>query len=741
MLDGIKRMVRDRKLNQARARLEADTAYCKDRYLGWIKEVEPGLIQEYTGASDVKQQTQVKCVKLGVSQCRKGEALSELSRLEGEDVILLALDSSCVAPAAGRLYQKAFSEQRELALVYADEDYSYEGQRVAPFMKPDFSPDTLLAFPYFGGSFAIRKKEYDRILDEMKKLNQSGSNQCGLDQNAASGMISLEEMDDRAFLYALSLRSMVHCMKSGCEDEIGHLPFVLHHNAITKEELQAYRQLEEESYRISDCRELTADENLPWYDRLYGHMDKYDALRVQVANEMSPYGAELVTDEKGVRQLVYHTSGKDASAINKPMVSIVIPSKDNLEVLMRLLDSIYELTAYPRESYEVIVVDNGSDGATRTRLMNVAHDKGNMIYLYEPMEFNFSKMMNLGVSRAKGEYILLLNDDTKVCDANWLDQMVGQALLPHVGAVGAKLLYPDSGLIQHTGVTNLAVGPAHKLQKKRDDVSYYYGRNRMVYDYAAVTAACLLVSKDKYLQVGGFDEEIKVAFNDVDFCYSLLEKGYYNVMRPDVTLWHYESLSRGDDLKSKEKTRRMLAERDKLYDKHEWMWGKDPFYSRNLIGNAIDYLINFKYVYEREAYRTPFRPFEEAIQPEWFNDSIYITIEHNELVDALEERNIVQVHHISGWAYVLDQDNARYEMHVVLKTSDGRYLIADTPRHWRPDVVQILPEQVNVQMSGFLARADQGTLPVGEYSIMIYMKDFCSRQRLLKDSGQILKVE
>ncbi|MBQ0041946.1 MAG: glycosyltransferase family 2 protein [Lachnospiraceae bacterium] len=724
MLETVKKIIQDNRIKKAELRLEKDTAYCKDRYLGWIRDVEPGLIGDYLTDAG-KASYAIYDVHAGSNPQTTEDAhgLNATGGMAEPEYIIITEDSQAVDKRAKSVFGRGFSANSSWEIAYTDEDYSYEGTRVAPFMKPDFSPDTLMAYPYFGSLIAVR----------IGRMSELAASIIGIGTLAAGDVVIAEKKK----IYSFLLQATALLLQDGKESlkKIGHIPLVMYHVPISEAELNDYRELEKESYSIKEPREITADENLPWYERLYGEIiqREYDDIRIEAVQKMG-FTAAIEQDAHGTRQLMF--SSGDASC---PLVSIVIPSKDNEEVLIRLLDSIKNKTEY--NNYEVIVVDNGSSGHVRTILMGYASSWDRMTYVYEPMDFNFSKMVNLGARKAKGDYVLLLNDDTEVLDGNWLSTMTMQAMLPHVGCVGAKLLYPDSDLIQHAGVTNLAVGPAHKIQMKSDSVSYYYGKNRMVHDYVGVTAACLLVSKKIYEEVGGFDEEIKVAFNDVDFCFSVIEKGYYNVMRPDVVLTHYESLSRGDDRKSEEKTRRMLAERDRLYEKHGWLWGKDPYYSPNLMGNAVDYLINFRYEYEKETYRTPFRPFTEEIKPEWYNDSIYITIEKNELAAVLEQRDMNRVHHISGWAYVLNQNNARYLIAVMLKCPDGEMLIADTDRHWRPDVVQILPDQVNVQMSGFLARCDEGSLPPGEYGIFIYMKDTCSRQRLLKDSGQILKVE
>ena len=161
--------------------------------------------------------------------------------------------------------------------------------------------------------------------------------------------------------------------------------------------------------------------------------------------------------------------------------------------------------------------------------------------------------------------------------ADWLDRMVGQASLRHVGAVGAKLLYPNSTLIQHAGVTNTISGPGHKLKGLDDTQSYYYGRNKLVYDMIGVTAACLLIRTKVYRALGGLYEGLRVAYNDVDLCFRLCEKGLCNVQRNDVVLYHHESLSRGDDMQDEGKFKRLMEEKDVLYRRHPRLYAQDPY--------------------------------------------------------------------------------------------------------------------------------------------------------------------
>lgn len=272
-----------------------------------------------------------------------------------------------------------------------------------------------------------------------------------------------------------------------------------------------------------------------------------------------------------------------------PKISVIIPSRDNYKVLDRCLSSFHEMTDYP--DFEIILVDNGSTDENRGRYQQLS-DQYHMTYLYQKEMFNFSHMCNLGSEAATGDYLLFLNDDIEIIEQNWLKRMVGQASLPHTGAVGAKLLYPDRRTIQHAGVINILNGPCHALAGNSDEVIYYFGKNRLDYNQMAVTAACLLVKKTRFEEVSGFDEELAVAYNDVELCFHLLTKGYYHVIRNDAVLIHHESVSRGNDLEDSEKLDRLMREQEKLYEKYPQFRGKDSFYSPNLAQHRVDFSLN-----------------------------------------------------------------------------------------------------------------------------------------------------
>jgi len=230
-----------------------------------------------------------------------------------------------------------------------------------------------------------------------------------------------------------------------------------------------------------------------------------------------------------------------------PLVSLIIPTRDNVRLLRNCVESVLAKTLY--SMLELLIVDNGSTTrATINYLEKIAIDPRIRI-LKDDAPFNFSAINNRAAAKARGEYLCLLNDDTEALDPEWLGELLRQAARPHVGAVGARLLYED-GSIQHAGVTvglGGAAGHAHRFQ--RSNSAGYFHRADLAHSVSAVTAACLLVSRKKFLAVGGLDENaFAVAFNDVDFCLKLQAAGWLNVYQPTAVLLHHESQSRARDV-------------------------------------------------------------------------------------------------------------------------------------------------------------------------------------------------
>jgi GT2 family glycosyltransferase len=263
-----------------------------------------------------------------------------------------------------------------------------------------------------------------------------------------------------------------------------------------------------------------------------------------------------------------------------PLVSLIVPTRNGLELLRRCINSILEKTDYP--NYEILIVDNGSDQqAVLEYLANIVNDRRVRV-LRDDRSFNFSALNNSAVQSARGEVVGLINNDIEVISPDWLSEMVSIALQPSVGAVGARLWFPDETL-QHGGII-LGVGGVanHSHKHLPRGVPGYFGRAALIQSFSAVTAACLVVRRDLYEQVGGLDEaNLAVAFNDVDFCLKLREAGYRNVWTPHAELYHHESATRGyeDTPVKKERFEREIAHKRRR-------WGAvlttDPAYSPNL---------------------------------------------------------------------------------------------------------------------------------------------------------------
>ena len=453
---------------------------------------------------------------------------SAISIAKGEFIALVD-DDDLLEPYSLLEMVRYLNEHPDADMVYSDEDMLSEDgtYRHDAKFKPDWSPDSFMSIMYTCHLCVIRKALVDRI--------------GGFDKRF-----------DGAQDYDLVMRI------SELTDRIGHVPQILYH----------WREIQGSTALDMGAKEYlkAASENL-----------KKEALE-----RRGQKGHIVWCPLKEVVQCfpVYETSDED-------LVSIVIPSKDNFKVLKRCIDSIHEVPAGVK--YEVIVVDNGSNDKNRESYRELLEGYGDT-YIYEPLKFNFSRMCNIGASHAKGNLILFLNDDIKVAGDGWLSTMAGHALLPGIGAVGCKLYYPKGTSIQHCGVVNTAAGPGHAFYGVPDDgIVLCGGRNLLPYNFSVVTGAALMVSADRFREVGGFEESLTIAYNDVALCFSLLEHGYRNVLRPDVALTHYESVSRGLDAEDSEKTRRRIAEMERLYELHPSMKGYDPCFNPNFKNDSADF--------------------------------------------------------------------------------------------------------------------------------------------------------
>ena len=275
--------------------------------------------------------------------------------------------------------------------------------------------------------------------------------------------------------------------------------------------------------------------------------------------------------------------------IGEPKISIIIPNKDHVEDLRRCISSIMEKSTY--DNYEIIVVENNSE--TREIFAyyeELASNPAVKIIPYQG-DFNYSAINNLGVSHASGDYVLLLNNDIQIITVNWMEELLMYAQRPDVGAVGAKLYYPDK-TIQHAGVViglgaHRTAGHVHYRQK-RENLGYM-GRLCYAQNMSAVTGACLLVKKALYEEAGGLDESFAVSLNDVDFCLKLRRLGYLNVFTPFAEAYHYESASRGSDMTG-EAAARYNAESARFREKWKAeLEAGDPYYNPNFSLDKSDF--------------------------------------------------------------------------------------------------------------------------------------------------------
>ena len=258
-----------------------------------------------------------------------------------------------------------------------------------------------------------------------------------------------------------------------------------------------------------------------------------------------------------------------------PTVSVVIPSRDRLDLIARVCCGVLDETAYA--PVELIIVDNGSTDADVLAHYETLRRDPRVRIQIDPQPFNFAAMVNAGVAQATGAIVVLLNNDVAVLEPGWLEAMVRQACRPDVGAVGAKLLYGD-GTLQHVGVVvGLGGRAGHILRRRPGDTPGHLGQLRVAHEVSAVTAACLAVSREKYLAVGGFDAAaFPVDFNDVDFCLRLTAAGWKTVWTPDATLAHLESVSRGPSVGAKRA--RFEQEAARFSDRWRDVIRHDPFY-------------------------------------------------------------------------------------------------------------------------------------------------------------------
>ena len=450
---------------------------------------------------------------------------SALSLASGAWVALMEHDDILHETALYRVAREALAHPGA-EIIYSDEDkIDGAGKPWGPNFKPDFDPDLL-----YGQNVISHLGSYRREL-----LGRIGGFRLGF-----------EGSQD----YDLALRAV----RAAGPQAVRHIPAILYH----------WRQGGEgESFSEAQLQRCL------------------DAARRSIAEALEAEGrGDRVVENPRVpifNRVIRHLPDP------APLVSIIVPTRDRHELLAPCVDGILHRTDYP--AIELIIIDNDSSDPQTLALFDRFATDARVRILRSPGPFNYSRLNNSAAEAARGEVLLLLNNDTEVIDPGWLREMVSQAIRPGIGAVGAKLLYPDD-TVQHAGVI-LGIGwpggvAGHAYPGARRHDPGPFGQLALVRSVAAVTGACLAVRKALYAEVGGLDEvHLAVAFNDVDFCLRLMEAGYRNIWTPFAELHHKESASRGDDLVGA-KAERFQAEVEYMRGRWGPLLDNDPYWNPNL---------------------------------------------------------------------------------------------------------------------------------------------------------------
>lgn len=430
----------------------------------------------------------------------------------GDYIVLMDQDDEITRDALGEVALYV-AENPDADIVYSDDDKINEhGQRFAPQFKPDWSPELLLSYMYLSHLFVLRRSLYF----EARGLR-----------------VGYEGSQD----YDLALRV------SEIANHIGHIPRILYHWRVVPGSTAESGGSKPDSFRA-------------------GSQAVQDAL-----------------DRRGVRAKAYQPDWAEKAKCgifaqkfpdDGPRLAIIIPTKNNVALLAACINSL-EKTTY--RDYEVVIVDNDSDEPETVEYLR--HTRHRVLHIPNPDErFSFAAINNRAVEQLDAEFVLFLNDDTEVIAPEWLSQMAGYLQIPGVGAVGGRLRFPD-GRIQHAGIVhgyyNGMAGPAFKLLPASNHG--YLSYTMVARNYSAVTAACLLTSRELFLSLGGFDEHaFPVAYNDVDYCNRLRAAGHRVAYCPEAELIHREGHSRGFEDNPAE----LAAFRRK------YAAPRDPFYNPNL---------------------------------------------------------------------------------------------------------------------------------------------------------------
>lgn len=466
-----------------------------------------------------KKDSRIRVSELTENKGIAGNTNAALEMARGEFVGLLDHDD-LLAPNALYEIVRALDEDRTLDAVYTDEDKvtTELDEHFQPHLKPDFNLDLLRSNNYICHFFVVRRS----IVQKVGGFRQE-----------------FDGAQDHDFIF--------RCIETA--EKVGHIPEILYH----------WR-----THKASTA------------DNPASKMYAFDAGKRAIEAHLKRTGTEGTvshTPDLGFFRVKYPVQGQ-------PLVSIIIPNKDEKETLKACIDSIREKTEYP--NYEIIIVENNSTTDEIFQYYKELSQDPRIRLLRWKKEFNYSAINNYGVRHANGEYLLFLNNDVTVITPGWIKELLGVCQRPEVGAAGVKLIYPDD-TIQHAGcVIGLGGIAGHMFVDMPANRTGYLHKASILQDMSAVTAACMMMKRTAFEEAGGFTEKLSVAFNDVDLCLKVRKNHKLIVYDPYVQLYHMESKTRGAE-DNKEKVRRFQEEIE--YMRCQWidiLKKGDPYYNRNL---------------------------------------------------------------------------------------------------------------------------------------------------------------
>lgn len=447
------------------------------------------------------------------------------SMASGTFVGLLDHDDLLAPQALYRMMERL--EEKEIDVFYTDEDKVTTdlSEHFQPHFKPDFNLDLLRSNNYITHFFVVRTELVRKVGGFRREYDGA---------------------QDYDFIF--------RCVEQA--EEICHIPEILYHWRTHKESTS---------------------------DNPVSKMYAFEAGKRAIEGNLERCGVQAVvshTKDLGFYQVEYPVQGS-------PLVSVLIPNKDQKESLKKCLDSVFEKTTY--SNYEIIIIENNSIESETFEYYRELQKRSNVKVITWKEGFNYSAINNFGEKEASGDYLLFLNNDVEVINPRWMEEMLGNCQRPEVGITGAKLYYPDD-TIQHAG-TIIGIGgiAGHAFLNMPRSRTGYLHKASIQMDLSAVTAACMMMKRSVFEQLGGFEEKLTVAFNDVDLCLRTVQAGYLVVYNPKVELYHYESKSRGSE-DNEEKVRRFQSEIE--FMRTRWITilkEGDPNYNKNLTLSKWNY--------------------------------------------------------------------------------------------------------------------------------------------------------